>query len=69
MNGWTVWRRGSLRLRAGQAGLRADVDELKAGQAELKAGQAELRADVDELKAGQAELKAGQLSCAPMLTS
>ena len=47
--------------------LRADVDELKAGQARLEAGQARLEGgqarleeDVTSLKAGQESLKAGQ---------
>jgi outer membrane murein-binding lipoprotein Lpp len=47
-------------LKAGQDGLRQDVNELKAGQVELKAGQEGLRQDVDGLKTGQVELKAGQ---------
>lgn len=40
--------------------LRADVDELKAGQARLEEGQARLEEDVASLKAGQESLKAGQ---------
>ena len=62
------------RLEAGQAELRSDVAELKAGQeehtarlerleagqAELRSGQEELRSDVAELKSGQAELREGQ---------
>ena len=40
--------------------VRAELDELKTGQAELRTGQDELRTGQDEIRTGQAELRTGQ---------
>ena len=48
--------------------VRAEIDELKTGQAELRTGQDELRTGQDELRTGQDELRTGQAQIMSLLT-